>query len=326
MTGMGELLGAALLLASADVQVVDRIQDVVVQESRAASLDGWFEISGKDLVAFADDDLQRHAGEPDYLAGIDVEETFVRENGFIWHLLRYTSRTNPAGPLWMVPHDDENAAFEAAIQALKAYGGVVIAVNSGPGSMRRQSGLGTCGIKAGQVTSCDPNRNFAQTSPKFVDAFLRSRPAEQPIVALHTNSSGFSGDGQGGRGDITILDASAFQQGKIQPREDGHFATNPSGEMANFDTLALMAYLDKNERPGARATECQKAMTGNGVHFWHEKVKRSDGSMSNYLALHLPDIPYLNVESRSEIDLAVAAARHQTMVRVYLAGCAKSGD
>ena len=66
-------------------------------------------------------------------------------------------------------------------------------------------------------------------------------------------------------------------------------------------------------------------MANSGVHFWHERVAQSDGSMSNYLILNRPDIAYFNAESRAEIDLAVAASRHKTMIDAYLVHC-KSGD
>lgn len=66
-------------------------------------------------------------------------------------------------------------------------------------------------------------------------------------------------------------------------------------------------------------------MTNAGVHFWHERVARSDGSMSNYLVLNHPDIAYLNAESRLETDLILASSRHKVMINAYLDGC-NSGD
>jgi hypothetical protein len=326
MTWQRVMFFAALLLPTTSVVADDPYKPIVLQERRPQSWDKWSEISGADFAAIKDDDIQRHSGHAAYFAGIQIEEWYIRENGFGWHLLRFVNIAKPIGPLWIVPHDDENAAFEAALVALKEYGGVAVVVNSGPGSVRRQAGNGTCGVRADVVTSCDPNRNFADTSPKFTDAFLSQRPAGQPVIALHTNSPGFFGDGQGGRGDVTILDAAAFGRGEIQSRSDGHFAVNPAPEMANYDTLALTAYLSQGGEPGATAVACRNAMTNAGVHFWHERVIYSDGSMSNYLALQHPDIAYFNAESRVEVDLELAAARHKIMVAAYLHGCRNSGN
>ena len=147
-----------------------------------------------DELRLLDDDIARNSSMPGYFDDIEISEYRFSENGFDWHLIRFASVARPNGPLWMVPHDDENAAFEAVIAALKVHGGVAVVVNSGPGSARRQVGNGTCGVKTDVVTACDPNRNFSATSPKFTDAFLGQRAAGHPVIALHTNSPGFSGD------------------------------------------------------------------------------------------------------------------------------------
>lgn len=320
------LFFVGFLAFSISASAMEQTKPVVKERSSAQSQNGWMEISPSYLATIKDDDVLRHEGQPDYFAGIQIEEQIFRENGFVWHLLRLTNKATPVGPLWVVPHDDENAAFEGAIAALKMYGGVAVVVNSGPGSARRQAGKGTCGVRYDVVTSCDPNRNFAASSPKFTNAFLAQRGAGQPVIALHTNSPGFSGDGHGGRGEITILDAAAFQQQKLQPRPGGHFALKPKAEMANYDTLALIAYLAQKGEPSAAAIACGRAMTGAGVHFWHERVGQSDGSMSNYLAINRPDIAYLNAESRLESDLDVPSARHRFMIAAYLKACAKLWD
>lgn len=318
------LLVTALWLPMTVAVVAKPNEPPVIQEARPQSWNKWLAVSGQYLQSIEDDDIQRHASDKGYFDGIQVDEWYIRENGFRWHLLRFINTAKPVGPLWMVPHDDENAAFEAVISALKQHGGVAAVVNSGPGSERRQSGKGVCGVRAEIMSSCDPNRNFGATSPKFTDAFLSHRAAGQPIIALHTNGAGFSGDGQGGRGEITIVDATTFSRGKIQPRPDGHFAVRPTAEMANHDTLVLTAYLARQGKPSSAAIGCRNAMNRAGIHFWHERVTRSDGSMSNYLALNHPDIAYLNAESRDEFDLGLAAARHGVMIAAYLNECSKS--
>lgn len=285
----------------------------------------WTKVETSSLYE-VDDDVRRNGKLPVYFNGIEVRELRFTENGFDWHLLQFTRSDGQNGPLWLVPHDDENAAFDAMIAALKEHGGVGIAVNSGPDSMRMQTGSGLCGVRYGIRSSCDPNRNFGAQSPRYTAAILDQRPAGQPIIALHTNSPGFAGDGHGGRGDITIIDQAAFRRGITSPREGALFAVSPSETMANFDTLGLTAYRAQDGSPSPSARECGQKIANAGVHFWHERVVKSDGSMSNYLVLNRPDIPYFNAESRAEIDLAIAAARHKVMIEAYLANCASGNQ
>lgn len=277
-------------------------------------------------LADVDDDIRRNAQQSNFFDNIEIREIRFSENGFDWHLFRFERADRKTGPLWLVPHDDENAAFDAMITALKEHGGVGIAVNSGPDGMRMQTGSGLCGVRYGIRSSCDPNRNFDAQSPRYTAAILDQRPAGQPIIALHTNSPGFAGDGHGGRGDITIIDQAAFRRGVTSPREGALFAVSPSEVMANFDTLGLTAYRAQDGSPSPSARECGQKIANAGVHFWHERVAKSDGSMSNYLVLNRPDIPYFNAESRAEIDLAIAAARHKVMIEAYLANCASGNQ
>lgn len=291
----------------------------------SAPIINWTEVEPQALVA-RDDDVARNMTTDGFFDDIRISESRFSENGFGWHVLRFSRADAVVGPTWIVPHDDENAAFDAMIAAVKRYGGVGIAINSGPGSARRQLGMGVCGVRAAMVDSCDPNRNFDAQTPLFTETFVGQFQPRQPVIALHTNGHGFSGDGQGGRGDITILDREAYMRGEIVARKFGRLATHALPEMDNADTLALSAFLAKNGRPSEDDVKCSVAMSQSGVHFWHEPVRVSDGSLSNYLAINRPDIAYLNAESRMEIDLAVAAGRHAIMIAAYLDKCRPSGN
>ncbi len=273
-----------------------------------------------------DDDIARNIAREHFFDGINISETRFSENGFDWHLLRFVSIDKPDGPIWVVPHDDENAAFDAMIGAVQTYGGAGIAVNSGPGSARRQSGDGICGVRPARVSSCDPNRNFDVQTPVFTAAFVGLLKPNQPVIALHTNSFGFSGDGAGGRGDITIYDRAAFARGEKKAARYGQLAVDPLPKMENPDTFALSAFIEASGAPSARDVACGNAMSRSGVHFWHEPVRASDGSLSNYLILNRSDISYVNAESRLEVDLSLAASRHAVMIKSYLEKCAGSGD
>lgn len=277
----------------------------------------WTPVEPASLV---DDDLARHQSDPDYLKDLTLSTLSFSENGFAWQLLRFENSAKPDGPLWVVPHDDENGAFEGVIIALRTYGGRAVVVNS-TGSLRRQAGSGRCGVRTAIVSACDPNRNFAPESPLFTAAFLEQIVPGQPVIALHTNGPGFAGDGKGGRGDITILDAAAYAKGRIKPRAWGHFGNGSNAKLTDHDTLGLVAWLASKGTPDAKAVACRIALNQSGVHFWHERVVRSDGSLSNYLALYRPEIAYFNAEARAEADLSIAAEKHGLMVAAYLANC-----
>lgn len=280
----------------------------------------WQEVATTDLTKLQDDDLIRNAAEPDFLDGVTVSETRFSEAGFTWHLLRFVKAAKPAGPLWVVPHDDENAAFDSAIAALKAHGGVAVVVNSGSGSSRSQSGQGTCGGRTPIITRCDPNRNFSPATPLFTNAHFDQRFAGQPVIALHTNAPGFGP----GKGDITILDAAAASKGKIRPRKNGYFGGAGAAVMKDRDSYAILPFVaPKIQDYDAR---CRKALVQSGVHVWHESVGKSDGSFSNHAILEKADMMYVNMESRREANLTVASERHRLMVDAYLKGCGPSGN
>lgn len=281
---------------------------------------GWSPVSSKERTKLMDDDVQRHTGDSSYWDGIVISEKKFSEAGFNWHLLRFSSIENPHTIIWVVPHDDENAAFEAMIAAIKKHGGTGIVVNSGKGGLRRQVGFGTCGGRPAIIKSCDPNRNFSAATPLFAAAILDHWIGhQQPVIALHTN-------GAGAAGDFSLLDIKAYKRGRVKLRQGAYRAINPLPQMDNYDTLGLIAYPAKDGKPAEAVIACRTALNNVGIHFWHEKVGKTDGSLSNYLALQRPEIPYFNAESREEIDLSISAARHGIMIDAYLAKCTASGN
>jgi hypothetical protein len=280
----------------------------------------WQEVATVDIAKLADDDLVRHAAEPDFLDGVTLSETRFAEAGFNWHLLRFVNEAKPSGPLWVVPHDDENAAFDSAIAALKTYGGVAIVVNSGPGSSRMQTGLGTCGGRQPVLSRCDPNRNFSRATPLFTNVHLGQLSPRQPVIALHTNSPGFGA----GKGEITILDAAAASKGKIRPRKNGFFGDAGSAVLKDHDSYAILPFVAP--KIPEHDVRCRQAMVQAGVNVWHEPVGKSDGSLSNYAILENPWLQYVNMESRRETDLTIASERQRLMIDAYLSGCRPSGD
>lgn len=281
----------------------------------------WQEVANTDVSKLADDDLVRHAAEPDFLDGVTLSEARFAEAGFNWHLLRFVNAAKPTGPLWVVPHDDENAAFDSAIAALKSHGGVAIIVNSGPGSSRMQPGRGICGGRQPLLSRCDPNRNFSRATPLFTDAHLSQLSAGQPVIALHTNSPGFGA----GKGEITILDAAAAtSKGEVRPRRNGYFGGAGPAVLKDHDSYAILPFVGPKIQD--YDVRCRNALVQAGVHVWHEPVGKTDGSLSNYAVLEKTNMAYVNMESRREANLTVASKRHRLMVDAYLKGCRPLGN
>lgn len=290
------------------VKIPEEPKEVVTPELPPA--DGWALVEPAGMMAYPDDDIQRHRVNGEDWANISIHGKVIKENGYSWNLLRFTNTLKPNGPLWVIPHDDENAAFDAMLVALRTYGGVAVVVNSGPGTSRNQSGYGPCGVEQGSVSACDPNRNFDSRTPLFTAAIMDQWKQGQPIIALHTNKAGFAGDGHDGGGQITMLDIAAARRGENRPARNAYFGNGLVPTLNNYDSFPLMPFRGSEGGPDAKAVACRNALNAKGIHFWHERVDTSDGSLSNYLVLNRPQIAYINIESRQETDLKVSADRH----------------
>lgn len=209
----------------------------------------------------------------------------VHEGRFHWtfHILEHEQHRQ--GPFWVLPHDDEDTAFDVAVQAVIDYGGGLLAVDSGG---RRQY--------LGQ----DPNRNFSRSrsearrcrgqrapAPGYTAAVLdhyRGRPG--PILALHNNHDGWHGNG--GRGTISLLrDATSAQA----------YPGAGRGRLRDEDNLVFMA----GRRPphaDPRAHRQIAALTRSGLNVVYKTVdaRDFDCSLSDYVAWHRRG-DYFNIEA-----------------------------
>src|SRR5690348_682983 len=74
---------------------------------------------GVDPLSIADDDFARHR-DPAEWRGLAVERVEFREAPVRWRLWRIVNSARLRGPLWLVPHDNEHGAFDAALVAVRA--------------------------------------------------------------------------------------------------------------------------------------------------------------------------------------------------------------
>ncbi|WP_404339472.1 hypothetical protein AB2M62_08780 [Sphingomonas sp. MMS12-HWE2-04] len=267
-----------------------------------------------DPLTVQDDDFARHR-DPAEWRGLTVRRAeFTEERGH-WRFWRIDNKAHPKGPLWFVPHDNENAGFEAALVSLRTYGGTLIAVDSG-------AAPGEDGVRLNHAVDygkpVDPNRNFDSALPGYAAHMLASGNA--PIIALHTNAPGFDPtDSHCNQGD---------------PKGDGIISIRfcddvltPSPSQAHawpFDDDDSVAFATYRAGKSPSDAFCRDAMVGADFNVVQERVLISDGSLSNYAILH--GLRYLNFETqdRGLEPAALAGARDRLvwMIDHALALCA----
>jgi len=216
-----------------------------------------------------DGDFKRNAKR---LAGLCISEEKFKENGLNWVV--HVIRSGRPGPLWAVPHDNEDAAFDSGIWGLTQYGGTMVSVETGG---ERNNG------------NIDPNRNFTgnaaacgKTSPRFTALFIDNRGGGK-VMGLHSNTPGGDVSVNGNLPNTTAHKA----QPKLNP-----FIEAKSGD----DTLVFVASLAADGADPV-VDGMVKKLVDNGMHVMREHVtaKSNDCSLSNYAALAgLPN--YYNVE------------------------------
>ena len=270
-----------------------------------------------DPLTIDDDDFARHR-DPAEWRGLAVTRIEFKDERARWRLWRIVNTAHRTGPLFFVPHDNENAGFEAGLAALRKYGGVLIAVDSDVS--------GTDGIRMNRAVDygrpIDPNRNFDTALPGYRTRVLADLArGAGPIIALHTNAKGFdTADSKCNQGDPP-------GQGVISIRFcDDTLIPSPSQQRAwpfdDDDTVAFATFLARQQPSDAF---CRDAMVGADFNVVQERVVSSDGSLSNYSVLH--GIDYLNFETLDRgldpAELAKARDRLSYMVDRALAMCAR---
>lgn len=272
-----------------------------------------------DPMTMGTDDFRRLAN-PAIWDGLSVNRIEFREDRAFWRLYRIVNLRHPDGPLWFVPHDNENAAFQAAIFAVRSYGGIVIAVEEarsvdGPDSRMNPD------VAYGRPI--DPNRNFRDDTPNYAATILADLGSPpRLIIALHTNEPGYDasestctppGATNTGKGEISVLLCSDL------------YSPRPSIRAAwpydDTDSVAIVSYLgDRSPASGF----CARPLAAADMNIMYEHVVTSDGSLSNYALFR--GLPYVNLETQDRgsdpIGLANARSRQLAMIATVMARCA----
>ncbi len=272
-----------------------------------------------DPLTMGTDDFIRLA-DPALWDGLTVTRIEFRDDRAFWRLYRIDNPRNPNGPLWFVPHDNENAAFQAAVYAVRAYGGQVVAVEearslSGPDS--RMNGDVAFG------KSIDPNRNFRDETPAYASEILASLgPPARLIVALHTNEPGYDSSestcgpqlpAYTGKGEISVLLCNDVYTPRPSLSEDWPFD--------DTDSVAIVSYPGSG---GPGDGYCVQALADADMNIMLERVMTSDGSLSNFALFH--GLPYVNLETQDRgvtpAGLGDARSRLLAMIGIVMDRCA----
>lgn len=267
-----------------------------------------------DPLTVQDDDFERHR-DPAEWRGLKVTRVEFRDERAEWRLWRIENVRHRAGPLWFVPHDNENGGFEAAFAAVRKYGGTVVAVDAGVSP-------GADGVRMNRAVdygrSIDPNRNFDGARPFYANTVLAGRG--WPIIALHTNSPGFDSS------ESRCNQSDPVGSGVISIRFcDDTLTPSPSQRRAwpwdDDDSVAFATYRSKDT---PSAAYCRDQLVALDYNVVQERVVTSDGSLSNYAVLR--GIDYLNFETQdrglSPAGLAEMRDRLMYMIDHALAACA----
>lgn len=259
-----------------------------------------------DPLRVADDDFARHRSAAEW-RGLTVTRLSFAEERASWVIWRIEDRARPRGPLWVVPHDNENAGFEAALASLRRYGGTIMAVDSGDGGgvgQRRNAAVA-------YGPPVDPNRNFHDGLPIYARTMLS--PLAQgawPIIALHTNQPGYNPRGSlcpplgdtSGEGVISIRYCDEVLTPSRSPSQAWPFDDD--------DNVAFATFLASKGRDSAF---CGRRMVAADFNVIFERVANTDGSLSNYAVLE--GLDYLNFEARERgLEPAALAQTRDALV------------
>lgn len=180
--------------------------------------------------------------------------------------------TNPArrrGPVWVVPHDNEDSAFDTAVYSAIAYGGGFVAVENAerrilPNGVDPNRAFGSAKVKC-------TGRGVASSS--YTKAVMEFAGTGNLFLSLHSNDDGHGN----GRGHIS---AERKKAGALH----GFMSPNPRTQsLADGDNAILLAGTEAANEGNAAALVSH--FTNAGINVIYEQVKRArnDCSLSNYL-------------------------------------------
>lgn len=268
-----------------------------------------------DPAKISDPDFTRV--DPRSWRGLTVRRVTASDGPVTWNIWRIANHKHRRGPLWVVPHDNENAAFAAGVVAVKRWGGVMIAVDSGADDTTRAARF----IMASDGRRIDPNRSFTSEFPNFSRTVLAALDGHsRPIIALHTNAPGLDPDlpvcgtsePAAGSGDISIRLCNETYTPRPASKRDWPWDDD--------DSVTIIPYRDGEPMT---AGWCARELQRGNFNLTFERVTSGDGSLSNYAARY--GLAYLNFETRdlgaAPDEIVTARKRMTAMIDAAMKRC-----
>lgn len=265
-------------------------------------------ITCEDWRLFRDVDFFRHQATLDSLNPCISYEPFVA-GGIEWRLTRL--QQGPLipreAPLVVVLHDDENAALTGALGLLALRDVQVVMLDAEEGRLWGGVDPNRMFVDFGAVVASCPHP--LNLDHRFAAAILRDWTGTVPILSLHSNAPGFQGDGEGGRGSISMLAAKPHQQAfpaAPDPR-------NP--RLSDPDNLIYMA--GPTPLPGPLQSALLEPLRQTGLNVLYSQINpmKQDCSLSDYLTLRGQSDLYFNIEVEAG-DTAAALTMIRKLMRV----------
>ncbi|WP_108661478.1 hypothetical protein [Acuticoccus kandeliae] len=254
---------------------------VLMQRARLLQKDGCLPAG-----TVRDPDVQRNRSEMG--PSMCIERMTLNEGSIDWEFVSIRNAAHPDGPVWYLPHDDENEAFDAAVYAVRRYGGRLVAV---------------AGTETRNYRGVDPNRYFAASAaaarpcaisagtPTYTGFVMNLFDGARHILSMHNNT-------RGGALSVKVWD----QKTKGYPVNGGPYA-----DYDHFVLIAGGTPLDED----AEAKTQRNLFISLGLNVVHEYVSanNNDCSLSNYVVLN-DERRYYNIEAvhGSTIQKAMVAA------------------
>jgi len=203
--------------------------------------------------------------------GLCYKRRNIIDGSLHWHLTiienpRYLDGT----PRWVVPHDDENSAFDTGVRMVAEYGGRLVAVEAG----ERRYFHGQDPNRAfGSGASCRALRHPWPNYTRVMHHLLTGGPA---FFALHSNANGHAGNG--GSGHISVQRSSRSMK--------GFPSSTAKGGLRDEDSMVIIAGLRPSSDPAAKKLIARLNKYGLNVVYEYVRPSGNDCSLSNYLLLN----------------------------------------
>lgn len=223
-------------------------------------------------AAAADDpDVTRNA---DALEGLCITRTDVSDGEITWPFLTIASRDHPGGPVWYMAHDDGQEAFDAALHAVSAFGGKLVALAGS--ETRDHAGLDPNRIFArngDETRSCGIDRPFPNYTSFVAAAFADA----SHVLTIHNNAD---------RG-VTARVRNSKLRGWRARR-------GPFRDVDNMVVISGTASFGRDR--AARRLRDRLLGVGLNVVYEHVTARNNDCSFSNWLMLNNAK-PYFNLDA-----------------------------